>query len=59
MVFVIIHGGKSGESIDTLRCAHYMKAAATRKAKLQPKTLQPTEHTAYFHFQRVHLQAVQ
>ena len=54
-LFVLLYGGKSGDSLKILRYTGYMKMAAS-SSKIVPAKLPPTERTAYFHSLRVYLQ---
>ena len=54
-LFVLLYGGKPGDTLKMLRYANYMKMAAS-STKIVPGKLPPTERTAYFHSLRVYLQ---
>ena len=54
-LFTLLYGGKSGDTLQTLRYTSYMKMAST-SSRIIPSKLPPTERTAYFHSLRVYLQ---
>ena len=54
-MFVILYGGKPGDSLATLRYTGYMRMAAS-SSRIVPAKLPPTERSAYFHSLRVYLQ---
>ena len=56
-LFVLLYGGKIGDSLQILRYASYMKMAASA-TKVNPSKLPPTERTAYFHSLRAYLQVI-
>ena len=52
-LFILLYGGKSTDSLSTLRYSKYIKMASS---KLQPEKLPPTERAAHFHCLRVYHQ---
>ena len=56
-LFVLLYGGKTGDSLTTLRYASYMKMAAT-SSRIVPSKLPPTERAAHFHSLRAYLQVI-
>ena len=54
-LFVLLYGGKPGDTLQTLRYSNYMKMAAS-SSRIIPSKLPPTERTAHFHSLRVYLQ---
>ena len=54
-LFVLLYGGKQGDTLEVLRYSNYMKMAAV-SPKIVPAKLPPTERAAYFHSLRVYLQ---
>lgn len=58
-LLVMLYGGKSTDSLNSLRHTTFMRMAATGTSKMQPEKLPPTERSARFHCFRVHLQIIQ
>ena len=57
-LFVILYGGKNGESINELRYAKFMEMISSPRNVLEPQKLPPTERAAYYHSFRVHCQVI-
>ena len=58
-LLVMLYGGKSTDTLNSLRHTTFMRMAATGTSKMQPEKLPPTERSARFHCFRVHLQIIQ
>ena len=56
-LFVILFGGKQGDSLNFLRYVKFMEMISSNKA-IDPQKLPPTERAAHFHSLRVHLQVM-
>ena len=56
-LFIILFGGKQGDSLNFLQYVKLMEMISSNKA-IDPKKLQPTERAAHFHSLRVHLQVM-
>jgi hypothetical protein len=58
-LLVMLYGGKSHDTLNSLRFTTYMSLCATSISKPVPEKLPPTERAAYYHCLRTHLQVVQ
>ena len=56
-LFCILYGGTKQDTLTSLQYARYMTMMAKSK-RVEPHRLPPTEHAAYYHSLRVHLQVV-
>ena len=56
-LFIILFGGKQGDSLNFLRYVKLMEMISSNKA-IDPQKLPPTERAAHFHSLRVHLQVM-
>ena len=56
-LFVLLYGGKPGDTLATLRYKSYMKMAAC-SSRIVPSKLPPTERAVHFHSLRVFLQVI-
>ena len=57
-LFIILYGGKNGESINELHYAKFMEMISSPKYVLDPQKLPPIERAAYYHSLRVHCQVI-
>ena len=55
-IFKNMYGGKSHDTLTTLRHAKFMESVTTTLSPLEPSLLPPTQRAAYYHSLRVHLQ---
>ena len=56
---VCLYNGRSGESLNFLRCTRFCQKVATGNACVQPECLPPTSAAASFHSTRVYHQVQQ
>ena len=54
-LFVLLYGGKSSDTLSSLRFAKYLKMTSVSSA-LKPEKLPPSERAAWFHSHRVYFQ---
>ena len=47
-LFIILYGGKDGDTLTNLHYKRYMEIVSTSKTTLEPQKLSPTERAAYF-----------
>ena len=58
-LIVNLYGGKSGQSLNSLRYIKYMDTVAKSKSSIRPEVLPPSERAAFFHCLRIFLQIMQ